>query len=186
MIKINIDEDIDKQIIEKFKSEHILDFNKTTIQEVREKKLRSTETYDEYPCTIKKETFKLGDDLGSVDVLFFCPNEFDKRQSYSAVYYIHGGGWCLGGGNHKLPREICFRTNSIVIYPLYILAPEAKFPIAIEECYGILCKLEKESSIYNIDFNTLVVGGDSEGGNIAIALSILCKQRNGPKFKNKF
>ncbi|EGC37309.1 hypothetical protein DICPUDRAFT_30524 [Dictyostelium purpureum] len=144
-----------------------------------------------YPCILKRETFFLDDDLGSVEAIFFYPNEYEYQEyehnEFPIIYFIHGGGWCFGGEDvdHKLPRELCNKTKSIVVYPLYSLSPEAKYPIAVKQCYKILCRVEENAHKYRIDFNSLVVGGDSAGGNLAITTSLLCKMKNGPKIKKQ-
>lgn len=101
------------------------------------------------------------------------------------IYYIHGGGWVFGSlhSHEKLVRELAARTNSIVVFPEYSLSPEAKYPVAIEQCYEVMCSLPIILS--NIDclssLDNLTVAGDSAGGNMATVMTIMSKYRNGPK-----
>lgn len=97
------------------------------------------------------------------------------------IFYIHGAGWVFGSfhTHEKLVRELCYRTNSIVIFPEYTRSPEAKFPIAIEQCYEILSIVRNIVKCRNVDFkNTrLIVSGDSVGGNMAIAMAFMSNEK---------
>ncbi|EGC37308.1 hypothetical protein DICPUDRAFT_77086 [Dictyostelium purpureum] len=153
----------------------------------------------EYPCIEKKEIFKLCNDkynLGSVEVIFFHPVEYDEgfdNKVFPIVYYLHGGGWCCGGNkkDYLLPRKICYFSKSIVAFPVYSLSPEAKFPIALEQCYEIFFlivnRIEEFAKKLRFDSNSIVVGGDSSGGNMIISLLLLCNTRNkDPNIKKLF
>ena len=101
------------------------------------------------------------------------------------IYYIHGAGWVFGSfhTHEKLVRELAARTNSIVIFPEYARSPEAKYPTAIVQCYDILCQLPSVLKQIECEANleTLTVAGDSVGGNMATIMTILSKQKAGPK-----
>lgn len=107
------------------------------------------------------------------------------------IFYIHGAGWVFGSfhTHEKLVRELAARTNSLVIFPEYSRSPEAKYPTAIEQCYFILSNirgiLQTWDNIENFEVsaaacNSLIVAGDSVGGNMAIAMVLLAKERKGP------
>lgn len=55
----------------------------------------------------------------------------------------------------------------------YSLSPEARFPVAIEECYDVLSWVSNASEVLKVDPTRIAIGGDSSGGNIAIAVT--CK-----------
>lgn len=99
------------------------------------------------------------------------------------IYYIHGAGWVFGSfhTHEKLVRELAYRTNSILIFPEYSRSPEAKYPVAIEQCYSILCSLPQLLTSMNLsaDLSNLTVAGDSVGGNMATVMTILSKMRSG-------
>jgi len=103
----------------------------------------------------------------------------------SVLLYLHGGGWVLGSlhTHDKLVRELAIRTNSVVVFPEYDRAPEARFPTALEQCYSVLTILSKLTARLEIRPNLaqLTIAGDSAGGNMATALAILAKQRGGPR-----
>lgn len=101
------------------------------------------------------------------------------------IYYIHGAGWVFGSfhTHDKLVRELAARTNSIIIFPEYSRSPEAKYPVALEQCYDILSHVPEILNQIGCQANleTLTIAGDSVGGNMATIISIMAKQKCGPK-----
>lgn len=79
-------------------------------------------------------------------------------------------------------RELAARTDSVVVFPEYSRSPEARYPVAIEQCYNVLCRLPSILEKMNIQMNqsTLTVAGDSVGANMAIAMTIMAKERKEP------
>ena len=100
-----------------------------------------------------------------------------------AVIYIHGGGWILGDRNthDRLVREIAVGAGAAVVFVDYDRSPEARYPVAIEQAYAATCYLADHSADLRIDPSRLAVAGDSVGGNMAAALTLMTRQRRGPK-----
>ena len=134
-----------------------------------------------YPAEIKAVNFSTTK-WGVVRVYVVIPETC--KQIDSTIFYIHGAGWVFGNfhTHEKLVRELAVRTNSILIFPEYSLSPEAKYPTALEQCYQILCNLLSVSQATDITINLekITVAGDSVGGNMAIAMCLMSKFRNGP------
>ncbi|GIG90913.1 alpha/beta hydrolase [Plantactinospora endophytica] len=101
-----------------------------------------------------------------------------------AVLYIHGAGWVFGDSltHDRLIRELAVQSNSAIVFPEYSRAPEARFPIAIEECYAVAQWIAAQGDDYGIDPTRIAIAGDSVGGNLATVLTMLARQRNGPRF----
>lgn len=99
------------------------------------------------------------------------------------VMYFHGGGWVMGNKNthDRIVRKIAVESNVVVIFVDYTLAPEAKFPTQINQCYDTMVYIVKNADKFNVDVSRLITCGDSVGGNITIAVSLLAKRNNGPK-----
>jgi acetyl esterase/lipase len=118
---------------------------------------------------------------GIVPVHLVIPNNISGTPN--VIFYLHGAGWVFGNlhTHDKLVRELAARTNSIVVFPEYSLSPEAKFPVAIEQCYAILRALPMLASRFGGNMNTLTVAGDSVGGNMATVMALMVKNRGGPK-----
>ena len=134
-----------------------------------------------YPAEISLCEINTGS-WGTVPLYFVAPQ--GSAPVRHVIFYIHGAGWVFGSfhTHEKLVRELAARTNSLVVFPEYARSPEAKYPTAIEQCYFILSHLRKilGSRFPSIRCDTLTVAGDSVGGNMAIAMSLLAKQRSGP------
>ncbi len=120
---------------------------------------------------------------GCINVYIVTPPHCSKMNNI--IFYIHGAGWVFGSfhTHEKLVRELAYRTNSVIIFPEYTRSPEAKFPIAIEQCYSILNQIPSILKYNNIitSNNNIIVAGDSVGGNMAISMSLIAKYENGPK-----
>lgn len=134
-----------------------------------------------YPADITSSMFATSK-WGTVKLYFIAP--VDCSDTRNIILYIHGAGWVFGDfhTHEKLVRELAARTSSLVVFPEYSLAPEAQYPIAIEQCYEVLTKLPllTQDKFPKINFNKLTVAGDSAGGNMAIAVCLMAKYRKGP------
>jgi acetyl esterase len=99
------------------------------------------------------------------------------------VIYFHGGGWVLGDKetHDRLIREIANGAKAAVVFIDYSLAPEVQYPVAIEEAYAATKWLAENGKSINLDPSRLAVAGDSVGGNMATAVTLLAKERGGPK-----
>lgn len=139
-----------------------------------------------YPTDISVSKINTGK-WGTIPVYFVCPK--CSVPISHVIFYIHGAGWVFGSfhTHEKLVRELAARTNSMVIFPEYTRAPEAKYPIAIEQCYFVLSHIWEiiGDQCRNINRSTLTVAGDSVGGNMAIAMTLMSKMRNGPKIQKQ-
>lgn len=133
------------------------------------------------PAKIEKQMVQTRS-WGRIPVYFVEPKHADTPAN--VIFYIHGAGWVFGSfhTHEKLVRELADRTGSIVVFPEYDRAPEAKFPIAIEQCFAILCMIPKllAQAGYAARQDTLTVAGDSVGGNMAIAMALRAKYEMGP------
>lgn len=102
----------------------------------------------------------------------------------NVIYYIHGAGWAFGSlhTHDKLVRELACRTNSIVVFPEYSRSPEARYPVAVEQCYRVLCMQPGllDQVGWSCCLEHLTVAGDSAGGNMATVMTLLAKARGGP------
>lgn len=134
-----------------------------------------------YPANIAACTIDTGS-WGAIPVYFISPQ--CPLPIQNVIFFIHGAGWVFGSfhTHEKLVRELAARTNSLVVFPEYSRSPEAKYPTAIEQCYSILSRLWDilSPSFPDIDRRTLTVAGDSVGGNMTIAMTLMAKMRGGP------
>lgn len=98
---------------------------------------------------------------------------------FPALLYFHGGGWMVGTLDDfdAVCRYVCREAGVAVVNIDYQLAPEGKFPVAIEEGYAILQWLSSHGLTWKIDPEKLMVGGDSSGGNIAAVVCQMARDR---------
>ncbi|MFB8265032.1 alpha/beta hydrolase [Streptomyces sp. NPDC055955] len=95
------------------------------------------------------------------------------------ILYIHGAGWVFGNAHthDRLVRELAVGTGAAVVFPEYDLSPEARYPVAIEQNYSVARWIAREGHHKDLDGARIAVAGDSVGGNMTAALTLMAKQR---------
>jgi acetyl esterase/lipase len=98
------------------------------------------------------------------------------------VIYIHGAGWVFGNSHthDRLIRELSVGADAAVVFPSYSLSPEARYPTALEECYAVLQWVADHGADKGLDAARIAIAGDSVGGNMTAALTLMAKERSGP------
>ncbi|MGI5460568.1 alpha/beta hydrolase [Streptomyces sp. CA-249302] len=95
------------------------------------------------------------------------------------IIYIHGAGWVFGNAHthDRLVRELAVGTGAAVVFPEYDLSPEARYPVAIEQNYAVARWVVRQGAAKDLDATRIAVAGDSVGGNMTAALTLMAKQR---------
>jgi acetyl esterase/lipase len=95
------------------------------------------------------------------------------------IIYIHGAGWVFGNAHthDRLVRELAVGAGAAVVFPEYDLSPEARYPVAIEQNYTVARWVVEQGSTKGLDASRIAVAGDSVGGNMTAALTLMAKQR---------
>ena len=103
------------------------------------------------------------------------------------VIYYHGGGWVVGSVEMYdfFCRQLARATGAAVLSVDYRMAPEHVYPTAAEDAFAALAWVSKEGAKYGIDPDRLAVAGDSAGGNLAAAVSIMARDRGGPALRHQ-
>ena len=101
------------------------------------------------------------------------------------LMYFHGGGWVWSSvdTHDRLAREYAAAAEVAVVSVDYALSPEAKFPQAVEECAAVTRYVAAQGAEWGLDPSALFVGGDSAGGNLALATALLLRDTGGPKLR---
>lgn len=88
-----------------------------------------------------------------------------------ALVYLHGGGWTLFSidTHDRVMREYAARAGIAVIGVDYALAPEAKYPVALEQVVDVIGWLREGAADLGVDAERVAVGGDSAGANLSVA-----------------
>lgn len=102
-----------------------------------------------------------------------------------AFMYIHGGGWVLGDyPTHKrMVRDLVVLTGYTGIFVEYKRAPEVKYPYPVNEVYAAAQWIAANGAEIKVDGKNLAIVGNSAGGNLAAATTLMAKENGGPEFK---
>ena len=98
------------------------------------------------------------------------------------VVFYHGGGWVIGTleTHDATCRALARASGAAVLSVGYRLAPEHPYPAPVDDCYDALVWAAANAGALGCDPARLAVAGDSAGGNLAAAVAIMARDRNGP------
>lgn len=132
------------------------------------------------PATTIEDRTVPGGPTGEVAIRIVRPA--NATGTLPAVMYFHGGGWILGGKDthDRLIRELACALDAAIVFVEYALSPEAQYPTAIEQAYAATRWVAAEGASSGLDAARLVAMGDSVGGNMTAAVTLLATQRGGP------
>jgi acetyl esterase len=118
---------------------------------------------------------------GEVSIRIYRPK--NAVEKLPVILYFHGAGWVMGSADthDRLVRELTVGSNAAVVFVNYSRSPEARFPEANEEAFAATQYIAEHGADFNLDVSHLSVVGDSVGGNMAIAVTLMAKERHGPK-----
>lgn len=115
-----------------------------------------------------------------IPVRIYWPHEnAGSDSSKAALVFFHGGGWVLGNldAYDHLCHALANAGDCVVVSVDYRLAPEHRFPAAVEDCYAATVWTSRHAEELGIDPGRIAVGGDSAGGNLAAAVSLMDRDR---------
>jgi acetyl esterase len=149
---------------------------RTTVDEVQSGEV-------EKPDVEITDTTIPGGPSGAVSVRILRPK--GAQGQLPVILYTHGAGWVFGNSHthDRLARELAAGTGAAVVFPNYSLSPEARYPTAIEEIYSVLEWVAEHGAEQDLDGARIAVAGDSVGGNMTAALTLMAKQRSGPDLR---
>jgi acetyl esterase/lipase len=116
-------------------------------------------------------------DGSRISCLLYTPSSRSKARG--AYLYCHGGGFIIGSksDSDSMSLDLCEHLDIVVLSVGYRLAPEAKAPQVLADCYAGLAYLHENHRSLNIDPARIAVGGESSGGGLAAALAIEARDR---------
>ena len=113
---------------------------------------------------------------GAIPIRLFRP---EGRGPFPVLAFLHGGGWVVGSldTHDDVCRVLCHRSGCVVVSVDYRLAPESKYPAAVNDCYSVLEWIVENAATFDGDPKQLAVCGDSAGGNLAAAVAIRARDQ---------
>jgi acetyl esterase len=118
---------------------------------------------------------------GAIPARFYEPPGVGLEQR-PAIVYFHGGGWTIGDldTHDSVCRFLAANAAATVLSVDYRLAPEHPFPAAVEDAFAAFRWAAAENGRLGVDPSRIAVAGDSAGGNLAAAVSLLARDEGGP------
>jgi acetyl esterase len=131
---------------------------------------------------IQEEWITVPADVGDVRVRIIRP--VDSAGMLPVVVYMHGGGWILGNAatHDRLVRELAVGARAALLFVEYPNSPEAHYPVAIEQGYATAQWVLRDGASHGLDASRMAVAGESVGGNMAAAVTLMAKQRGDVTF----
>jgi acetyl esterase len=125
------------------------------------------------------QNFEVPGPDGGIPIRAYVP---EGEGPFPVLVYYHGGGWVVGDvdTHESLTTALCDRAGVVVLSVDYRLAPEHPFPAAVEDAYAAVEWASRFAGDVGGDPDRLAVGGDSAGGNLAAAVSLMAADRDGP------
>jgi acetyl esterase len=119
---------------------------------------------------------------GPIPMRLYRGNGAGPDRPQPALIYFHGGGWVIGDleSHDQVCRGLANAARCIVVAVDYRLAPEHKFPAAVDDAIGATRWIADNGKRLGIDASRLAVGGDSAGGNLAAVVALDARDRGGP------
>jgi acetyl esterase len=135
--------------------------------------------FPEPPAT-RQDLLVPGGPTGAVPVTVYRPQ--GSVGDLPVVLYTHGAGWVFGDvhTHDRLVRELTTRAEAATVFTSYSLSPEARYPVAVEQVYAVLEWIANDGAAHGLDPERIAVAGDSVGGNMTAAITLMAKQRGGP------
>ena len=153
--------------------------HESTPEEVRALTAGLSELYGTGPEMARVEDTTIPVGGGTIAARLLVPTA-DPRGVF--IYY-HGGGWVIGGNLDEfdtLGRKLAARTGCAVVLVDYRLAPEHRYPVAVDDSYAALEWVHAHRQDIAGRDVPIVVGGDSAGGNLAAVMAQRSRDRGGP------
>lgn len=119
---------------------------------------------------------------GPVPVRIYWPQD-PSGAPLAALVFFHGGGWVICDLDSHDPtcRAIANSVGCVVVSVDYRLAPEHKFPAAAEDAYAATLWVTANATDLGVDPTRIAVGGDSAGGNLTAAVTLMARDRAAPE-----
>ena len=132
------------------------------------------------PAEIEDTNWPVGP-TGTTKIRIVRPAGADE--TLPLLFYCHGGGWVLGDTitHERLVRELAEGVHAAVVFVDYINSPKAQYPTQNEQAYASLLYAVEHAEELRINPDRVVIAGDRVGGNMAAVITLMAKERRGPR-----
>lgn len=162
---------------------HALSYSNLEVESAR--RLADLKRLDPMRIFRRKLDVKIYNEDYEVPVRLYFPNEqamkkgINKGHSYAVLLFFHGGGWVTDSVENydRVCSQMAQSTGQIVVSVEYRLAPEYPFPTGLMDCYTAAKALYTNRFILNTEPEKITIVGDSAGGNLAAAVSLMARDK---------
>ena len=127
---------------------------------------------------LKVERFKIDVDfMSKINALLYTPKNCGEKSPL--IVFYHGGGLAYEAAPHHfvMARRLALELEAKVLFVSYRLAPKYKFPTAVYDAFAAYEWALKNADNLGINSEKIALSGDSAGGNLSVAVSILAKEK---------
>jgi acetyl esterase len=120
-----------------------------------------------------------------ITVKLFIMRPAGVKEKLPVFMFFHGGGWVLGDfpTHYRFIRDLVVNSGAVAVHAEYTRSPEAKYPMALNECYAAAKWVAAHGEEINVDGSRMAIAGNSVGGNLTAAVALMAKNKKGPQFK---
>ena len=163
----------------------IKDLEDLSVAESREQLMQTVKKFSDVPVQLPKIINQtIPGPAGEIPIRIYIPEE---SKVLPVTLFYHGGGWVQGNldSHDNVVRYMAARSGSILVAVDYRLAPENPFPAAVEDAYAALKWVAGNAKLFSGDPSKIAVMGDSAGGNLSAVVSLMARDKNGPKISRQ-
>lgn len=153
-----------------------------SVEEARQVALQNVRLNGDPPPVARVENRAIPGPGGDIPIRVYWPRELAGEERIPVTLYFHGGGWVVGDlDTHDThARRFALAAQCVVVAVDYRLAPEHRFPAAVDDCYAVLRWLKENAPHLGADRRKIAVAGDSAGANLAAVMCLKSRDLNGP------
>jgi acetyl esterase/lipase len=138
-------------------------------------------TVDASHLDISMHTCRSADDTADIPIRIYR-QATSTSELKPAILFIHAGGFVIGDleTEHSVCTAIATALDVVIASVDYRLAPEYRYPAAIDDCYSSLKWLHQEAKTLGVDTTRIAIMGQSAGGGLAASLALMVRDKHGP------
>ena len=169
-----------KKILEEAASLGLPDYQDLSPAAARKQMLDLTPPVDPLLAVKRVENLMIPGPKGEIPIRLYYPS---GDPPFAVLVYFHGGGWVMGdlATHHGVCHALAKRSSCLVVSVDYRLAPEHRYPAAVEDAYAATSWVAQNTDAIQADPDRLAVGGDSAGGHLAAVVTLMARDRKGPR-----